>query len=155
MHQYICARPLPHFGAWNNFSPSHVAKLWNTPLHQPQLSISQYTTSEMQWTMSIALESDEILPNEQPNDPNSFNSKEEIDIDQKFPLAKGSEDRLNARSMRDELLKHVEADELEEEDILKVNTIQNWINTYTRVFKERATECDLANKFENVLNLSE
>ncbi|CAG8741871.1 17359_t:CDS:2, partial [Rhizophagus irregularis] len=180
---YICARPLPHFGAWNNFSPSHVAKLWNTPLHQPQPSISQYTTSETQWTMSIALESDliendknadEILPNEQPNDPNSFNSKEEIDIDQKFPLAKGwalkgnqklgrrggkrmkkREDRLNARSMRDELLKHVEAGELEEEDILKVNTIQNWINTYTCVFKERATECDLANKFENVLNLSE
>jgi hypothetical protein len=54
---YICARPLPHFGAWNYFSPSHVAKLWNTPLHQPQPSISQSTTPETQWTMSIAVES--------------------------------------------------------------------------------------------------
>lgn len=51
---YIRAQPLPHFGAWNNFSPSHVAKLWNTPLHQPQPSISQYTTPETQWTMSIS-----------------------------------------------------------------------------------------------------
>src|SRR6266498_1481712 len=66
-----------------------------------------------------------------------------------------SEDRMNARSMRDELLKHVEAGELEEEDIPKVNTIQNWINTYAHVFKERATERDLANEYENVLNLSE
>uniref|UniRef100_U9UEF6 Uncharacterized protein n=1 Tax=Rhizophagus irregularis (strain DAOM 181602 / DAOM 197198 / MUCL 43194) TaxID=747089 RepID=U9UEF6_RHIID len=84
---------------WHTWYDIEVwTKLWNTPLHQPQPSISQYTTSETQWTMSIALESDliendknadEILPNEQPNDPNSFNSKEEIDIDQKFPLAKG------------------------------------------------------------------
>ncbi|CAB5394385.1 hypothetical protein RhiirA1_396360 [Rhizophagus irregularis] len=110
----------------------------------------------MQWTMSIALESDEILPNEQPNDPNSFNSKEEIDIDQKFPLAKGWALKGNQKlGRRGGKRMKKRADELEEEDILKVNTIQNWINTYTRVFKERATECDLANKFENVLNLSE
>ncbi|CAB4401921.1 unnamed protein product [Rhizophagus irregularis] len=159
------------------------------PLHQPQPSISQNTTPETQWTMPIAVESgkliislhwhiyyeityarlkilDEILTNEQPNDPNSFNSKEEIDIDQKFPLAKGwalkgnqklggREDRINAQSMRDELLKHVEAGEFEEEDIPKVNTIQNWINTYARIFKERATERDLAKEYENVLNISE
>jgi hypothetical protein len=31
---------------------------------------------------------------------------------------------------------HVEAGELEEENILKVNTIQNWINTYARVSKK-------------------
>ncbi|CAB4400974.1 unnamed protein product [Rhizophagus irregularis] len=189
------------------------SKLWNTPLHQPQPSISQNTTPEIQWTMPIAVESgkliislhwhiyyeitytrlkilDEILTNEQPNDPNSFNSEEEIDIDQKFPLAKRwalkgnqklgerggkrmkkevkallelfflngncrSEDRMNAQSMRDKLLKHVEAGEFEEEDIPKVNTIQNWINTYARVFKERATERDLAKEYENVLNISE
>ena len=58
---YICARPLPHFGAWNNFSPSHVAKLWNTSLHQPQPSISQYTTPETQWAMSIAVESGKLI----------------------------------------------------------------------------------------------
>ncbi|RIA79946.1 hypothetical protein C1645_839586, partial [Glomus cerebriforme] len=188
---YIRAQPLPHFGAWNNFSPSHVAKLWNTPLHQPQPSISQYTTPETQWTMSIKndKDADEINLNEQPNNLNSYNSEEEIDIDQKFPLAKGwalkgnqklggrggkrmkkevkallelfflngnrrSEDRMNAQSMRDELLKYVEAGELEEGDIPKVNTIQNWINTYARIFKERATERDLANECEKVLSLS-
>jgi hypothetical protein len=65
-----------------------------------------------------------------------------------------SEDRMNAQSMHDELLKRVEAGELEEEDIPKVNTIQNWINTYARAFKERATDRELANECENVLNLS-
>ncbi|GET53136.1 hypothetical protein GLOIN_2v1769236 [Rhizophagus irregularis DAOM 181602=DAOM 197198] len=39
--------------------------------------------------------------------------------------------------------------ELEEENILKVNTIQNWINTYAYVLKERATDRDLANECEN------
>ncbi|CAG8766006.1 16271_t:CDS:2, partial [Rhizophagus irregularis] len=92
----------------------------------------------------------EILPNEQPNDSNSFNSEEEIDINKStmnknyimkiylytlhysFHLnnrskvsiskrvnVKRSKDRMNARSMRDELLKHVKAGELEEEDIPK------------------------------------
>ncbi|RIA81783.1 hypothetical protein C1645_836415 [Glomus cerebriforme] len=94
------------------------------------------------------LSNDEILPNEQPNDPNSFNSEEEINIDQKFPLAKGWVLKGNQKLGR-------RAGKLEEEDIPKVNTIQNWINTYAHVSKERATECDLANEYENALNLSE
>ncbi|CAB4484899.1 unnamed protein product [Rhizophagus irregularis] len=49
---YIRARPLTHFGEWNNFSSSHVVKLWNTSLRQPQPSISQYTTPETHWTIS-------------------------------------------------------------------------------------------------------
>jgi hypothetical protein len=57
--------------------------------------------------------------------------------------------------MRDELLKHIETGKLEKKDILKVNTIQNWINTYNRIFKKRTTERDLANEYENILNLSE
>ena len=64
-----------------------------------------------------------------------------------------SEDRMNTQSMRDELLKYVKAGELEEKDIPKVNTIQNWINTYACVFKERVTKCDLANECEKILSL--
>ena len=64
-------------------------------------------------------------------------------------------DRMNAQGMRDELLKYVEAGELDEEDIPEVNTIQNWINTYARIFKERAIERDLAIECEKVLNLLE
>ena len=63
-----------------------------------------------------------------------------------------SEDKMNAQGMHNELLKYIEAGELDEEDIPKVNTIQNWINTYARIFKERATERDLANECEG-LNL--
>ncbi|CAG8464269.1 6279_t:CDS:1, partial [Funneliformis mosseae] len=47
------------------------------------------------------------------------------------------QDRMNAQTMHDELLKYVEAEELEEKDILKVNTIQNWIGLYTCVFKQK------------------
>ncbi|RGB23523.1 hypothetical protein C1646_774366 [Rhizophagus diaphanus] len=91
---YIHARPLTHFGEWNNFLPSHKRTL--------------------------------VM-----------------------------QDRMIDQSMHDELLKHVEAGEFEEEDIPKVNTIQNWINTYARVFKERANERDLANECEKILSLSE
>ncbi len=55
-------------------------------------------------------------------------------------------DRMNAQEMHDELLKYIETSEFEEENIPKVSTIQNWINTYTRIFKERATERELANE---------
>ena len=50
------------------------------------------------------------------------------------------QDRMNAQAMHDKLLKYVEAEELEEENIPKVNTIQNWISSYTRAFKQKATE---------------
>ena len=45
------------------------------------------------------------------------------------------QNRMNAQAMHDELLKYVEAGELEEEDVPKVITIQNWISSYTRAFK--------------------
>ncbi|RGB35610.1 hypothetical protein C1646_759162 [Rhizophagus diaphanus] len=63
--------------------------------------------------------------------------------------------QMIAQSMHNELLIYVEAGKLEEENIPKVNTIQNWINTYTRIFKKRATERDLANECEKMLSLSE
>ena len=53
------------------------------------------------------------------------------------------QDRMNVQAMHNELLKYVEIGELEEEDIPKVNTIQNWISSYTRAFKQKATEHEL------------
>jgi hypothetical protein len=53
------------------------------------------------------------------------------------------QDRMNAQAMYEELLKYVEIGELEEEDIPKVHTIQNWISSYTRAFKQKATEHEL------------
>ncbi|EXX58677.1 hypothetical protein RirG_195690 [Rhizophagus irregularis DAOM 197198w] len=37
-------------------------------------------------------------------------------------------------------MKFVESGELEAEDVPKITTIQNWISTYARTFKEQATE---------------
>ncbi|PKK72191.1 hypothetical protein RhiirC2_743273, partial [Rhizophagus irregularis] len=45
-----------------------------------------------------------------------------------------------AKDMHNELLKFVESGELEAEDVPKITTIQNWISTYARAFKEQATE---------------
>ncbi|RHZ86634.1 hypothetical protein Glove_48g125 [Diversispora epigaea] len=45
--------------------------------------------------------------------------------------------------MRDELIKYVESNEIEEQDIPKVFTIQGWISRYAATFKEQATEAAL------------
>jgi hypothetical protein len=45
-----------------------------------------------------------------------------------------------AKDMHNELLKFVESGELEVKDISKITTIQNWISTYARTFKEQITE---------------
>ncbi|CAG8645545.1 14260_t:CDS:1, partial [Dentiscutata heterogama] len=44
-------------------------------------------------------------------------------------------DRMDAQTMYKELLEYVEAGNIEEEDVLKISMIQNWINTYARTFK--------------------
>jgi hypothetical protein len=49
-------------------------------------------------------------------------------------------DKMSAKDMYNELLTFVESGELEAEDVPKVTTIQNWISTYARAFKEQATE---------------
>ncbi|RIB24654.1 hypothetical protein C2G38_2167970 [Gigaspora rosea] len=50
-----------------------------------------------------------------------------------------SQDRMDAQTMHDELLKYVEVGDIETEDIPKTSTIQNWLSTYARAFKQRAT----------------
>ncbi|GBC42666.2 hypothetical protein GLOIN_2v1480119 [Rhizophagus irregularis DAOM 181602=DAOM 197198] len=45
-----------------------------------------------------------------------------------------------AKDIYNELMKFVESGELEAEDVPKITTIQNWISTYARTFKEQATE---------------
>ena len=48
-------------------------------------------------------------------------------------------DKLTAQEMCDELLKYVESDEFEEQDVPKVTTMQGWISRYAAAFKEQAT----------------
>ncbi|CAG8576178.1 11294_t:CDS:1, partial [Diversispora eburnea] len=51
--------------------------------------------------------------------------------------------------MRDELIKYVESNEIEEQDIPKVSTIQGWISRYAAAFKEQATEAALRSNAQN------
>ncbi|CAB5188464.1 unnamed protein product [Rhizophagus irregularis] len=53
-------------------------------------------------------------------------------------------DKLTAQGMRDELLKYVESEEIEEQDVPKVSTIQGWISRYAAALKHQATEAALS-----------
>ena len=46
--------------------------------------------------------------------------------------------------MHDDLLKYVESEEIEEQDIPKVFTIQGWISRYAAALKYQATEAALS-----------
>jgi hypothetical protein len=50
---YLCAQSLPHFGPWNNFSPTTIAKLCNKPIIRPHPNISEQTEPESTWTIPI------------------------------------------------------------------------------------------------------
>ncbi|CAB4430738.1 unnamed protein product [Rhizophagus irregularis] len=54
------------------------------------------------------------------------------------PTANGNinpQDKLNAQEMHNELLKYVETEEIEEQDVPKVSTIQGWISRYAAALK--------------------
>ncbi|CAB5380017.1 unnamed protein product [Rhizophagus irregularis] len=54
------------------------------------------------------------------------------------------QDKLNAQEIHDELLKYVETEEIEEQDVPKVSTIQGWISRYAAALKYQATEAALS-----------
>ena len=53
-------------------------------------------------------------------------------------------DKLTAQEMHDELLKYVESEEIEEQDVPKVSTIQGWISRYAAALKQQTTEVALS-----------
>jgi len=44
--------------------------------------------------------------------------------------------KMNPQQMREELLQRVPKGELREEDVPKISTIQNWISSFSRRWKE-------------------
>ena len=50
---YICARPLPGFGDWKNWSPIQLRKWKSSEIEQPQPCISEHSTPQKNWTMPI------------------------------------------------------------------------------------------------------
>ncbi|CAG8696613.1 12876_t:CDS:1, partial [Dentiscutata heterogama] len=49
-------------------------------------------------------------------------------------------DKMSAKAIQVKLLKFVKNEDIEAEDISKTSKIQNWINSYTWAFKQKATE---------------
>src|SRR2546429_9250983 len=60
-------------------------------------------------------------------------------------------DKMSAKDMYNKLLVFVESGELEDENILKITTIKNWISSYERILKEKAKE-NMVNKTLNLKN---
>ena len=56
---------------------------------------------------------------------------------------RNDKDKMSAKAMHAELLEFVKNGDIEAEDIPKTSTIQNWINSYTWAFKQKATEKEL------------
>ncbi|CAG8696253.1 20789_t:CDS:1, partial [Racocetra persica] len=47
---------------------------------------------------------------------------------------------MGTQTMHDELLKYAECGDIEKEDIPKLTTIENWLYSYSRAFKQETTE---------------
>ena len=50
---YIQARPLPHIGSWTQFSPAVILNLRDSPILQPQPTVSAHTQASSSWTMPM------------------------------------------------------------------------------------------------------
>lgn len=50
---YICARPLPGFGDWKNWTAIQLRKWKSSEIEQPQPCISEHSTPQKNWTMPI------------------------------------------------------------------------------------------------------
>ncbi|GBC15681.2 hypothetical protein GLOIN_2v1767205 [Rhizophagus irregularis DAOM 181602=DAOM 197198] len=173
---YICARSLPHFGPWNNFSPSAIANLCTKPIVRSHPKISEQTEPESSWTILLLDINSTSIPEFMDNNNSSDELEDVSSVDANFQFSMGwalksnqklggkgkgkrmkkkvkellksfflngnlnQKDKMSAKEMYNELLIFVESGELEADDIPKIATIQNWISTYTRTFKEQATE---------------
>ncbi|CAB5395396.1 unnamed protein product [Rhizophagus irregularis] len=160
---YICARSLSHFGLWNNFSPSAIAKLCTKPIVRPHPKISEQTEPESAWTIPLPVRIPEFTDNNNRNDELEDANNQKLGgkgrgkrMKKKVKeLLKGfffngnlnQKDKMSAKDMYNELMTFVESGELEAEDVPKIAMIQNWISAYARTFKEQATE----NMVNNIL----
>ncbi|CAB5139640.1 unnamed protein product [Rhizophagus irregularis] len=87
MTGYVCARSLPHFGPWNNFSPAAIAKLCTKPIIRPYPKISEQTEPELTWT--IPLLDTPSIPEFMDNNNNGDGELEDVssvDMNFQFPM---------------------------------------------------------------------
>ncbi|RIA94341.1 hypothetical protein C1645_734867 [Glomus cerebriforme] len=121
--------------------------------------ISEQTEPESAWIIPLSDIGSASMPEFMDNNSsnNELDDASSADINFQFPIGwmlksnqklgrkgKGKrmkkKDKMTAKDMYNELQTFVESGELEAEDVPKITTIQNWISTYARTFKEQATE---------------
>ncbi|RIA96801.1 hypothetical protein C1645_814837 [Glomus cerebriforme] len=84
---YVCARSLPHFGSWNNFSPATIAKLCTKPIVHPHSHISEQTVPESAWTIPLPdIDPVSIPANDNDNDNDELDDASSVDMNFQFPM---------------------------------------------------------------------
>ncbi|CAB4387738.1 unnamed protein product [Rhizophagus irregularis] len=131
---HILARALPHINEWTTITPAKIKKLEKTPTTKPNPSFTTPSKATNQWVTPILRPISSEINNIQNNNQ-KINTrgtvkriKPEIKALMETMFLNGNIDKrkkMSAQEMYDNLTEHASQEEIEENDIPKVQTIQN------------------------------
>ncbi|CAJ0855379.1 12142_t:CDS:2, partial [Entrophospora sp. SA101] len=145
---YIRARSLRNIGGWKTFSLAQIQKLSKAKVTKPQPQVSIPTTPNLPYTLSIPKNMGWALKENQKfgNKGGAKFPKKIITILQVFFHAGivDKSDCYTAQDMYSELIKMAEDDEINQESIPRVESIQSWITCYAAASDTSAVVLALA-----------
>ncbi|CAB4388474.1 unnamed protein product [Rhizophagus irregularis] len=160
---HILARALPHINEWTTITPAKIKKLEKTPTTKPNPSFTTPSKATNQWVTPILRPISSEINNIQNNNQKintiiiSSVDLDLVDLTNKENTQQNTirgiffagwalkekqiinQKKMSAQEMYDNLTERASQEEIEENDIPKVQTIQNWIANYTRTFKASAS----------------
>ncbi|RIB16294.1 hypothetical protein C2G38_2247120 [Gigaspora rosea] len=136
------ARAIPNIGEWNEFTPAKLEKLQKKDIQKPNPQVSQHSVPKSPWFVPMPHKSSWALKENQKFGKRGGGkriSKHVITYLEGYFLAGNinKSDRYTAEEMHTELLELVKTGNLEESDVPKVSTIQNWIGRYATQHKQK------------------
>ncbi|CAB4382389.1 unnamed protein product [Rhizophagus irregularis] len=149
---HILACALPHINEWTTITPAKIKKLEKTPTTKPNPSFTTPSKATNQWVTPILRPISSEINNIQNNNQKinmiiiSSVDLDLVDLTNKENTQQNTirgiffaGKKMSAQEMYDNLTERASQEEIEENDIPKVQTIQNWIANYTRTFKASAS----------------
>ncbi|CAG8842644.1 3358_t:CDS:2, partial [Gigaspora margarita] len=67
----------------------------------------------------------------------------EVSLDQHEDENEINNNQMDRQAIHNELLKYAKSENIEEENIPELSTIQNWLHSYAHIFKQKATDNEL------------
>ncbi|RIB16950.1 hypothetical protein C2G38_2315287 [Gigaspora rosea] len=113
---FICARALPHFGAWNNFSPAIISKL-RDEVEQPRPSpkASDHTIMNSSWIVPVPSNSSD------PTRLSMSEIKKELDQREMKDTHMAISDEVNDKITVESKKKGVKKDQIQQENFENKN----------------------------------